>query len=106
MLFFLWFGQLDTTAALPPSVEASSRVIGMKAADSLVVNGDNFDLSTRLTFDPPLGSGFEMRVRRKTYIPNGCSGVRVLSVVASSTLGGVVRSLLFQFIPLVAEMCT
>lgn len=47
----------------PPSVEASSKVIYMDS-DSLVVNGDNFDLGTRLIFDPPLGTGFEMRVGR------------------------------------------
>lgn len=40
-------------------------MIDMKATDSLVVNGDNFDSATRLIFDPPLDTGFEMRVSRK-----------------------------------------
>ncbi|CAN0294216.1 unnamed protein product [Pylaiella littoralis] len=61
--------QVGNSAVLPPpSVEACSKVIDMKATDSLVVNGDNFDLSTRLIFDPPLGRGFEMRVFSRTEI--------------------------------------
>lgn len=49
----------------------SSPVIDIKAADALVVEGDSFDETTRLVFDPPLGTEFEMRVGRK---PAGCSG--------------------------------
>lgn len=56
------FEQVDDTLVPPPFVESSSKVIDAKAADSLVVNGDNFDLATRLIFEPSLDTGFEMRV--------------------------------------------
>ncbi|CAM9183914.1 unnamed protein product [Ectocarpus sp. 8 AP-2014] len=63
------FGEkVDDTVVPPPSVEASSTVIYMGSTDSLAVKGDNFDMATRLIFNPPLGTGFEMRVFSRTEI--------------------------------------
>ncbi|CAM9403362.1 unnamed protein product [Ectocarpus sp. 6 AP-2014] len=63
------FGEkVDGTVVPTPSVEASSTVIYMGSTDSLAVKGNNFDMATRLIFNPPLGTGFEMRVFSRTEI--------------------------------------